>query len=185
MAAAAIAPNEAEDLIIKELRDMKGTEYLPHEVKASIRAQWSDFTTDWARQIAAGLSPPAEPKRSVRLPASPMGGRGRSGSSERGKEDPSGGRSGSQTPRRGGGASITPRSRELVSVLKGMPQPDSPFTLDLLNSRIEEEATKRRDDGQRVTVKDFTPEVALQSAIVASRRSTRPDVRQLRPGVAD
>ena len=57
--------------------------------------------------------------------------------------------------RQEGGASITPRSRELVSVLKGTPQPDSPFTLDLLNSLVEEEARKGRDDGQRVTIKDF------------------------------
>ena len=123
-----------------------------------IRIQWSDFVSDWAGQLAGGMVPPVDRKRMVRLPASPQGGRGRSTSTEK-TQDSQPENPHPETPKRKlpreGAPSLTPRSRELVSVLKGTPTPDSPFTMDLLNSLVEEETRKQRDDGQRVTIKDF------------------------------
>ena len=44
-----------------------------------------------------------------------------------------------------------------MSVLKGQPPPDSPFTLDLLNSLVKEEEEKTRlEDGQSDTFEEFT-----------------------------
>ena len=72
-------------------------------------------------------------------------------SEEKGKS-----RSGSVTPRKRSeseqreGASLTPRARELISVLKGTPGPDSPFTLDLLNTLVKEEAGKAAGAEEKV-----------------------------------
>ena len=72
-------------------------------------------------------------------------------SEEKGKS-----RSGSVTPRKRSeseqreGASLTPRARELISVLKGTPGPDSPFPLDLLNTLVEEEAGKAAGAEEKV-----------------------------------
>mgnify|MGYP003317817350 FL=1 len=44
-------------------------------------------------------------------------------------------------------ASVTPRSKALISVLKGTPPPDSPFTIDLLNLLVAEEANAHGKGG--------------------------------------
>ena len=52
--------------------------------------------------------------------------------------------------------SLTPRARELVSVLKGTPTPDSPWSMDLLNRLLEEEAGRRpTEESKRVSYKEF------------------------------